>query len=385
MNIRKGTIIILPVILIGLLVYFLRTPSNPQTIKLPAQPVAPLGETPTWKDLNRFDHSISKTSFLDLLTHIYCKDTSWEDWITISDNTAQIKTDFLGDNRGYANLDLRFSETDQAAPSSIWPWKRKPTPLPGRPLNGLHIALDPGHIGGEYAKMEERHHQYDDNLIIREGSMTLKTAKLLRPKLETLGAKVTLVRHEEKPVTTASPEDFEVKRLFYRTSEIRARAKHVNHEIQPDLVICLHFNASGSPIPIPGQHAHILINGCYHANELKHGDERLQMLQRLLSRTAEVEIPLAKAIAKQFEQKLQLPAYQYNPENPYAQKIRDTSYIWSRNLLANRLYQCPVVFLEPYVMNSTDFIARFKNAPQSIYQEYAEAVAAGIANHFKNP
>ena len=32
--------------------------------------------------------------------------------------------------------------------------------------------------------------------------------------------------------------------LFYRVSEIHARAKLINEKIRPDLVVCLHLNAS---------------------------------------------------------------------------------------------------------------------------------------------
>jgi hypothetical protein len=33
------------------------------------------------------------------------------------------------------------------------------------------------------------------------------------------------------------------EKLFYRVSEIHARAKKVNNTIKPDLVLCLHYNA----------------------------------------------------------------------------------------------------------------------------------------------
>ena len=76
------------------------------------------------------------------------------------------------------------------------------------PLAGLHIALDPGHLGGAWAKMEERWFQIKKAPPIQEGDMTLKVAKLLAPRLESLGAKVSLVRAEAEPTTPYRPSDF---------------------------------------------------------------------------------------------------------------------------------------------------------------------------------
>ena len=64
-------------------------------------------------------------------------------------------------------------------------------------LPDLHIALDPGHLGGTWAKMEERWFKIGDAPPVQEGDMTLRVAQMLAPRLEPLGAKVSLVR--DKP------------------------------------------------------------------------------------------------------------------------------------------------------------------------------------------
>src|SRR5690606_26522963 len=81
-----------------------------------------------------------------------------------------------------------------------------PPAPPERPLDGLRIAIDPGHIGGRWGKMEERWFQLPGSPPVQEGDMTLRVAKLLKPKLEALGATVTLVRNEAEPVTDIRPE-----------------------------------------------------------------------------------------------------------------------------------------------------------------------------------
>src|SRR5204862_8007190 len=67
--------------------------------------------------------------------------------------------------------------------------------------------------------------------------------------------------------------------LFYRQSEIRYRPKKVNMKLQPDLVLCLHFNAEGwgdpkDPILIDHNHFHVLINGWFLQDEVVHDDDR---------------------------------------------------------------------------------------------------------------
>ena len=74
-----------------------------------------------------------------------------------------------------------------------------------------------------------------------------------------------------------------------------------------------------------------------------------------------------------------------------AQAVGGNPYVWARNLLANRLYRCPVVFLEPYVMNSQEVWERVQagdyegerviagSLRKSIYREYADALAAYVS------
>ena len=71
-------------------------------------------------------------------------------------------------------------------------------------------------------------------------------------------------------------------------------------------------------------------------------------------------------------------------------KIGDVEGVWARNLLANRIYEAPVIFLEPYIANSEavyqriqmgDFDGQKKIGNQmktSLIREYAEAVVLGL-------
>ncbi len=172
----------------------------------------------------------------------------------------------------------------------------------------------------------------------------------------------------------------------------------VNTRLHPDLVLCLHFNAEGwgdpnNPILIDTNHLHLLVNGAYLQDELELDDERFEMIRRLLSRVYDEELPLADAIAVAMAKATQLPPYQY-PTTQNATKIGTTGYVYARNLLATRLYRCPVVYCEPYVMNSHDAFGRIQAGDydgmrnvngmerKSIFREYADSVVDGLVDYY---
>src|SRR5687768_1266472 len=167
--------------------------------------------------------------------------------------------------------------------------------------------------------------------------------------------------------------------------EIRNRARLVNEELQPDLVLCLHFNAEpwgapGEPQFSPRNHFHVLVDGCYSASELQLDDVRHDLLRRLLGGVTLPEHAMASEVATVFAREAALPPLIYTGSN--AVRVNESPYLWARNLLANRLYRCPVVFLEPYVMNNQEVWERVQagdyegsrlvagSLRRSLYREY---------------
>lgn len=384
---------------------------------VPAAPLSPLAHPPDWKSLGRYQESITRNDFETLLTTIYTTDEDWKNFIEIDDQEALIQT---GEPAPNAVFHLRFSPISGAA---TLPLSRKSltTLSPAafdKPLSGLRIAIDPGHIGGACAQMEERWFVIGDGKPVCEGDMTLQVAKLLKPLLENLGAEVLMVRTTNEPVTSIRPEFLlprvaknsvstnstespqkTAERLFYRTAEIHARAKYVNEILKPDLLLCLHFNADGwgdprHPTLTDHHHFHLLVNGAYSGSEIAFADQRFELLEKLLQRTLPDEIEIGADIAQSFEKFTGLPPFRYLPLSKNARAIPDQPFIWARNLLANRLYHCPVIFIEPYVMNSTIDYARIQAGDYeglreidgkmlpSIFREYANAVASGLERHF---
>jgi N-acetylmuramoyl-L-alanine amidase len=374
-----------------------------------------LAENPDWATLEAYQHTISRSDFEKLLTGIFTTDDTWRQFILVRDESAEIITNPDPAEPPYL---LHFATPENTRPTPRL-WKdtaTRPIPPEGKPLSNLHIAIDPGHIGGEWAKIEERWFQIGEAKPVAEGDMTLYVAKLLKPLLEELGATVTLVRDKPEPLTPLRPENLAylaaenatedpaslrkfAERLFYRTAEIRARAELVNETIKPDLVLCLHFNAEAwgdpkNPTLIPRTHFHILLNGAYTPDEVRLADQRFALLKKLLQRTHEEEALVGKTIAETFAEISKLPAYTYPPGGSNVRPVPSSPFLYARNLLANRLYDSPVVFMEPYVMNSTLDYARIQagdyeglreiNGQQlpSIFREYAGALAKGLAKHY---
>jgi hypothetical protein len=391
----------------------------------------PLADPPKWKSLEKYQGTITRDEFERLLRSVYCRHGFSDELIRIDRDFACI----LMDRDARTWFTLRFAKEGRQRRLGARPWRTaKSLPRQKRKgaLAGLRIALDPGHIGGDWAKMEERWFKVGDAPPVKEGEMTLQVARMLAPKLRALGAHVSFVRNKTEPVTPLRPDDFkdaartvlraggtenpreefdgpddplkdqtvrwQSEILFYRSSEIRHRAKLVNTRLRPDLVLCLHFNAEAwgderNPIFIDRNHLHLLVNGTYLPPELAFDDERFEMLRRLLSRAYEEEIKIADTVAATMAQATALPPYQYTTDN--VTQVGTSGYVYARNLVATRLYQCPVVYFEPYVMNNSEVFARIQAGDYegtrpingierpSIYREYVDSVVAGLVEYYR--
>ena len=398
-----------------------------------ADNVSVVGSKPRWSVLEYYQETITHDEFADLMNDVYCTHGFAPDLVEINEKTARL----LINREAQKFFTLRFAEDPPTAGRKpvprLWrPAKILPPAKPEKALLGLKIALDPGHLGGKWAKMEERWFQVGNSPPVQEGDLTLRVARLLAPRLRELGAKVSFVRNSTEPITAKRPDDFrELARkilikngvpqpradvldpndpakeqtirwqseiLFYRYSEIRRRAALVNFKLHPDLVLCLHFNAEGwgdpnNPTLTDTNHLHLLVNGSYLAEELEFDDERFEMIRRLLSRTYDEELPLADTIAATMARQTGLPPYEY-PTTNTTTKVGTSGYVYSRNLLATRLYRCPVVYCEPYVMNSKDVFARIQAGDyegvrdvngakrKSIFREYAASVTEGLVDYY---
>ena len=414
---------------------------TPGTAPATTPPVAPpvtrldrlsaLGTKPDWSKLQAFHQTLTRAEFEAALRDVYSDLSPLPPPWKLEPDGVVVKT---GDP-SKPEARIGFATRAQSPLPGTRTWRRaaEMPSLKGRPpLSDIHIAIDPGHIGGAYAQMEERYLSFAPGEAIQEGQLTLITAQVLAERLKALGAYVSLVRDRTEPVTDKRPSDlvdparqilteagfpqpqenynsltgdakiltvqWQSEKLFYRVSEIQARAKKVNETIKPDVVLCLHFNAEAwgdatAPQFSPMNHMHVLVNGCYSPVELEQQDVRFEMLHRLFSRIHDEELPLAEAVANGMRSATGLPAYVYT--TPSARHVSTNAYIYARNLLANRLYQCPVVYLEPFVMNHEETYRRLLNGhyvgrtliagrlQTSAVEDYVRGIVSGILAYYQ--
>src|SRR6266513_6000809 len=231
--------------------------------RLSAAEISPLADKPRWPTLERYQETITRVDFTRLLQNVYAT-RGYDDLIQTNDDSARI----VEDAAAQTSFTLRFAkETPRKLPGHYWRRIDKLRRASAkRPLSGLNVTLDPGHLGGRWAKMEERWFQVDDKPPVEEGEMTWRVAKILAPKLRALGAEVSFARRHDRPPPPLPPDDFgefpggvfpkmgvneprqnydaddvdkdksigwQSELLFYGQSEIRYRAKKLNMKLQP--------------------------------------------------------------------------------------------------------------------------------------------------------
>ena len=395
-----------------------------------AQRLSPLTSAPDWTRLAAFHGTITRAEFQRLLDTVYAPGGAAAGMIEVRENEAVIFKTLTPPEP----FTLRFAKDAASAKAPPRAWRAAAAMPPAkadRPLEGVRVALDPGHIGGDWAVMEGRSFQRGQHKPVREGDMTLLVAKLAAPQLRALGAEVSLVREASVPsspftvdalrpaarkelqlLAVPSPREnydgehdpqkadtvqWQAERLFYRVAEIHERARKVREKLRPDLAVCIHFNADNwrdpeNPDFVEKEDLHVLVNGCFSAGELRFDDQRFEMLLRLLSRSHAEELAAAVPMAKALADATGLPPFTYFGGN--AVRAGANEYVWARNLLANRIFECPVVYLEPYRMNSETTYARIQAGDyegerevagkmrRSIFREYADGIVEGLSAHF---
>lgn len=326
-----------------------------------------------WSSLDAYQETITRADFDRLLATIYCPSGALTNYLTYSINSVTLHSTPAKTNTLFS---LHFSEISNPKSQITYRFRR--------------IALDPGHIGGKYARLEERFFQRGRDRPVQEASLNLTVARLLKQQLQADGFTVLLTKNKLQPVTDKRPADFPNPIQFYRQAEITARAELINTKLKPDLTLCLHFNAiewNEHKDLVDDNRLLLYIHGNYLPVEIADDEQKFRLLTKLLSRSSEKELPIAEVLATALVKATGLPPL---PPSDNAIRVSDNPYILARNLAANRLYDGPVVYLEPYYMNNKlvyqriqlgDFAGQKQIAGhkyKSIFREYADAVAEAL-------
>lgn len=227
---------------------------------------------------------------------------------------------------------------------------KNPTNLP---LAGLRIALDPGHMGGDFWDEKTGKFVHDrKGRKLSEGVLALQISMLLEKSLTALGAQVKITRYHLAPVTTLPYESFDLrerallavredslspwfqsllstsvpgqklyqafeessrfKNLFSNSQrwdyyiegyDLDARVDSIN-EFNPDLTLIIHLDAgnigpdSNGVNPKPYDGTKVYVPGAFFSNEFTSRDDRKFFGRHLLGATSWSDsVQLARSLA----------------------------------------------------------------------------------------
>lgn len=395
-----------------------------------AQCMACAATNSVWPEFEAFNGTMTREQFTTRLRQVHDAAGEFDAYLKYGSNDVAVFS--TPAKTGTPLLKLEFAVAPELARPLPATFKR-PSDLvrlpasSNQPLAGIRIALDPGHIGGEWARMEERWFLVDRKADrpVQEAVLTRLVAMHLKQRLETAGAEVLSTVDGFEPVTNLRPDDFKEQAeleiaakppifagwsplereagvadlirkrrelMFFRNAEIRARAEKINLLLRPDLTLCIHFNAiEWGPDHRLVEENRLLfyMHGQTMAGELADDAQKRRLLYKLLEQSHAVEKAVAEAVADNMVEATGLPPVEYWGAPNFAPDP-DHVYVFYRNLAANRLFNGPVVYLEPYFQNNRIVYKRIQIGDyeglrevegvlrKSIYREYADAVADGV-------
>lgn len=353
---------------------------------------------PSAEECAALGNPYSREEFVRVLNGIYADEASCEPWIR-------------AEERGLVAEGRVIPWNSPGKGGKLWRAAAELPPIKDlrKPLEGMRIVIDPGHLGGKWSLREQRDNVIAGRYRVCEGVSTLIVAELLSKRLRALGARVILSRTDSAPVSGLDPEALaralagrrgvpvddalrkEADALFLRRVEINARAALLRR-LRPDLTICLHFDAGS--LEAPEDRLHLILNGSYTKSEVADPDLRQGLMARILGKVHEEELAVSSVVAEVMAGRLGLAPLSYKVPSDSVRAVPGQPMLWYRNLLANCLYSGPVLYLEPFAMNNELTARRMSLGDYdgkkvfsgrrypSIYRQYADAVAAGVAKYY---
>ena len=386
-----------------------------------ASRLSPLSPEPHWEHLHDYQFTVTRERFEQLLDQVYSVDGGMRAYLRISPESLTV---FSDPSKTVPLFSLFFANENSSTRANPHSLRFPQDPQGQRPLEGLKICLDPGHIGGDFSKLEERFFQLNQALPVEEAKLNLITSRLIEKQLQHYGAEVVWTKSDENPVTKVRPLELReealqwifdlgvaqylpieaeiTKRaniLFYRTAEIRARAERVR-ELNPDLTICIHYNAGDwGPNPLDPKLVEksrlvLFITGGFMASELKYDDQKYDLMAQLLEQNHEIERGISSKIGARMQSIFKMLPEQYKNWSAVV-PIKGEPYIYARNLAANRWFIGPTVFVEGPYMNAKDAYARILAGDYegerdiegekvfSIHYDFARSVVEGVLDYYR--
>lgn len=270
------------------------------------------------------------------------------------------------------------------------------------PLQGLRVAIDPGHMAGnmeiaelegKYVKMKASKRTDFEPVAFFEANLTLSTAHLVRKELEGLGAEVFITRprpgfssmkldywtwKEQKWDSTLraallneeitedqatyyrrkAPEDKIFNHFFVR-QDLRKRTELIN-AFEPDLTLIIHYNVDapnwlnrndlGEFTPTNENYAMAFVPGAFMKGELEKEEDRVDFLRLLLNQEdLEASIRLSELFLKHSFELTGVSLVKESQGLGYLQNasiLTRSPGVYARNLSLSRMIKGPLVYGE---------------------------------------
>ena len=148
----------------------------------------------SYQDFEKYQETLSRQIVEEKLNKFLIGDQSIKKQILVTDEGLYLFShDSKNTDKKSAEFFLRFGAKKSPSPLAFIPVKGK------KPLEGFRLAIDPGHVGGDLALLEERFVPDPHNsscLLFDEGTLTVATAHLIAQKMQSLGATVMLTKQK---------------------------------------------------------------------------------------------------------------------------------------------------------------------------------------------
>lgn len=280
------------------------------------------------------------------------------------------------------------------------------------PLQGLRIALDPGHMGSDsWDSITGKWVADPQGHKLSEGVINLQTAMLLEQQLLALGAQTMITHRGLRPVTDGDYKSFDIhaaglvslreqsldswftgllsvapdgddlfnafendadfkgifaeknRGLLYNDSDLQARVDAIR-AFQPDITLIIHYDAAVHTISPGPAFSHdatkVYVPGAFAPSELASRNDRMELASHLLDEAPwRASVALAHEVVTTLSANLKIPFDKYSPGN--VKQIEPGMF--SRNLyLLKRHYQTAVAYVECAFYNDSGEFAAMTNA-----------------------
>ncbi|HEY3448772.1 MAG TPA: N-acetylmuramoyl-L-alanine amidase [Myxococcales bacterium] len=399
--------------------------------------------TPDWEQLRRFDGKVPREAFVRQLSEFIVPDQSLLPWIQFDPTTGLLEPEPVL----APDLVLHLpSEPLAAPPGHLQPPLGRDRPFRAErqaqlrasvdarhPVGALRVVLDPGHFGGPLAAFESREFTWAPPggappITIKEGELTLKTALELKEKLEARGVEVFLTRDgpgpghpyplssfrsfadgllrhlardprflaiderlpldERRRLRTAVALHAVRKQFIFEALRTRMRRAA---ELDPDLLVSIHFNASAGPPGRSYEQALVaMVKGSYEPVRLYNSYYRFRAIRDALELDEfNASAHLGARVLNHMSRELQLPiqrdSHRYPDHKAIFRADGSASGVDAWNGVLFRYVDFPAVLAEGPHMDERDEMPRLSAAMLApLHQRgtrterYAEGLAKGI-------